>query len=450
MKSAPQAKKPSNNGAALAPPQAQKLPANLLFPPQVEEGPHFGLGAPAAAGTTFGHRFDNIPVNASVPEESAYWSRMEAGTCPLATPRTCPFGGACHTCPLPVQAKVAISQPGDVYEQEADRVAEEVLRMPEEQVLQRKCLPCGEDEDEDEVLQTKEVPGSTPAVGSLAGVPPLVHEVIRSPGQPLDPATRAFMEPRFGHDFSQVRVHTDEKAHESAQAANALAYTVANKMVFRQGQYAPGTIAGKRLLAHELAHVIKQRSQVNGLQRQASPAPASESVWGLEITRRMCGCRQDIRDAIEWANTARETYASCDIPANATGADVETCFEAAHPGTVVVGETSSSGVMTLPPPSADPCQRIANKATFVHETMHARHANSIARSLGWAFYGEWRRLAGDPNRLDTLRSSFPAEVAAFETQWNNGHDWAQDEVNAYRWERRFLTDALRALNRICV
>jgi len=178
------------------------------------------------------------------------------------------FASVALTAPVAVQAKLAISQPGDVYEQEADRVAEEVLRMPEEQVLQRKCLPCGEDEDEDEVLQTKEVPGSTPAVGSMAGVPPLVHEVIRSPGQPLDPATRAFFEPRIGHDFSQVRVHTDEKSAESADTLYARAYALGNDVVFNTGEYRLDTPGRKRLLAHELTHVVHQyHNNVRMIQR---------------------------------------------------------------------------------------------------------------------------------------------------------------------------------------
>jgi hypothetical protein len=88
-------------------------------------------------------------------------------------------------------------------------------------------------------------------------VPPIVHEVLRSPGQPLDPTTRAFMEPRFGHDFSQVRVHTDGRAAESARAVNALAYTAGRAVVFATGRYAPFTARGQSLLTHELAHVVQ-------------------------------------------------------------------------------------------------------------------------------------------------------------------------------------------------
>jgi hypothetical protein len=85
-----------------------------------------------------------------------------------------------------------------------------------------------------------------------------VHEVLRSPGQPLDSQTRAFMEPRLGHDFSKVRLHLDEKAAESAHAVNAHAYTAGRDIAFGRGQYSPSTGAGRALLAHELTHVVQQ------------------------------------------------------------------------------------------------------------------------------------------------------------------------------------------------
>src|SRR5258708_33787677 len=89
----------------------------------------------------------------------------------------------------------------------------------------------------------------------VSEIPSIVQEVLRSRGQPLDAATRGFMEPRFGHDFSRVRVHTDTCAKDSAQAIHASAYTVGRHVVFDAGQYAPNTSQGKKLLAHELMHV---------------------------------------------------------------------------------------------------------------------------------------------------------------------------------------------------
>jgi hypothetical protein len=86
-----------------------------------------------------------------------------------------------------------------------------------------------------------------------------VHEVLRSPGQPLDPAARTFFEPRFDHDFGQVRLHTDARAADAARELGARAYTIGRDIAFGSGEYVPETPAGRRLLAHELAHVVQQR-----------------------------------------------------------------------------------------------------------------------------------------------------------------------------------------------
>ncbi|MEK6337410.1 MAG: DUF4157 domain-containing protein [Acidobacteriota bacterium] len=134
-------------------------------------------------------------------------------------------------------------------------------------VLQRKCscgqhtVSGGECEDcnkkQSSQLQ-RATRNSQLETRDSEGAPPIVHEVLNSSGQPLDSPTRAFMEPRFGHDFSRVRVHTDSRAAESARAVNALAYTVGTDVVFRAGHYAPATLRGNRLLAHELTHVVQQ------------------------------------------------------------------------------------------------------------------------------------------------------------------------------------------------
>ncbi len=114
--------------------------------------------------------------------------------------------------------------------------------------------------------------------GSIFSAPRIVHEVLNSSGQPLDTTTRAFMEPRFGHDFSKVRVHTDGKAAESAQAVNALAYTVGQSIVFNAGRFSPALPTGRRLLAHELTHVIQQDGRSNGLQPNLRIGPSHDST----------------------------------------------------------------------------------------------------------------------------------------------------------------------------
>ena len=145
-------------------------------------------------------------------------------------------------------------------------------------LLQRKSALCNtprlvEDSERDKeklTLQRSPMSHNEPFT-----VPPIVDEVLQSPGQPLDPATRAYMEPRFGHDFSKVRVHTDAKAAESVRAVNARAYTVGKDVVFGEGQYAPRTDAGRHLIAHELAHTIQQQGSLH-LQRQRAAASPSD------------------------------------------------------------------------------------------------------------------------------------------------------------------------------
>lgn len=130
-------------------------------------------------------------------------------------------------------------------------------------LLQRKCACGGNpgvsgecEKCREKRLQRK---AATPISSNQAQVaPPIVHEVLRSRGQPLDAATRAQFEPRFGHSFANVRVHSDAMAAQSARAVNAAAYTVGREIVFNSGQYAPRDVSGQKLLAHELAHVIQQ------------------------------------------------------------------------------------------------------------------------------------------------------------------------------------------------
>ena len=150
-------------------------------------------------------------------------------------------------------------------------------------LLQRKCA-CGQHTiagGECAECRKKQLSLQRRAMNNTEAyeVPPIVHEVLRSPSQPLDPATRAFMEPRFGHDFGQVRVHTDAKAAESARAVDALAYTVGRDIVFGAGQYVPGENQHKSTLAHEMAHTIQQGTGMKRVPDKlnvTNPADASE------------------------------------------------------------------------------------------------------------------------------------------------------------------------------
>ena len=180
-----------------------------------------------------------------------------------------------------LQTKLTVNQPGDVFEQEADRVAEAAMSggpalenaVSDESAsanLQRACAcggTCDDCQRKVDVVQ-RATPGSA---AREANAPPIVHQVLRSPGRPLDTATRTFMESRLGADFSDVRVHTDSLAAESAGSINALAYTVGRDVVFGPGQFTSGNQVRQRLLAHELAHVIQQdRGGATRVQRVCS------------------------------------------------------------------------------------------------------------------------------------------------------------------------------------
>jgi hypothetical protein len=209
------------------------------------------------------------------------------------------------------------------------------------------------------------------------------------------------------------------------------------------------------------------------LQRQttttAPATPTSERVWGFLVTRSMCRCQSDVQADIEFKNRMITAYQTCDVATNPDGDAVDACVDLLEPNTVTGAVTSPSGEITIEPQSTtpggaattttgdlpasgtptDPCERIVYRRRFVHEEFHRRHDNELARAQGTAFYTRWRELAGDPARMTTLETEFPTETAAFRAQRNSGHDWAQDEVRSYRWERRFLEAVQAALRRIC-
>jgi Domain of unknown function (DUF4157) len=160
-----------------------------------------------------------------------------------------------------IQAKLAISQPGDPYEDEADRIAGQVMRMPD-MPIQRTCSEggsgastCSACERKEQVVVRRRTDQSSARAGSIA------DDFVRNlgPGQPLDSATRVHFEPRFHRDFGDVRVHAGSRAAEMARQIHARAFTAGPNIVFGRDQYQPQSRAGQRLLAHELAHTLQQR-----------------------------------------------------------------------------------------------------------------------------------------------------------------------------------------------
>jgi len=236
------------------------------------------------------------------------------GTTPSLTARpSFSFGN------LPLQAKLTVGRSDDPLEFEADQVAERVMRVPTPpgEVIQRKCAHC-EEEEKLRRVATSDHGGETTA-------PDIVHDALRSHGKPLDGATRKFMERRFGHDFGQVRVHTDALASQSAESVGARAYTVGPNIAFRQGEYVPSTTQGRRLLAHELTHVVQQSAAAPSVtasgsagdggateQKQGTPGAPIHSHPAIAIRRSIAPKLQrypvpgalKCPDLVNWLNTS--------------------------------------------------------------------------------------------------------------------------------------------------
>ena len=159
-----------------------------------------------------------------------------------------------------VQAKQAISNPNDTEEREADRVVDHVMRADKDysKAAQCPCMLSGGELCEECKQKRSMIPRRAAGSGTPTAIPKIVRNVLHSPGRALDAATRAFFEPRFGQDFSHVRVHTGAEAEASTRSISALAYTAGEHVVFGAGQYAPRSDDGRRLLAHELTHVVQQ------------------------------------------------------------------------------------------------------------------------------------------------------------------------------------------------
>jgi hypothetical protein len=199
---------------------------------------------------------------------------------------------------FPLQAKLRVGAVDDPLEREADRVAEAVVSGTAQVAVQRKCAACEEDqevrrsplelpaENEEETLQTKR------AVGAAAKTAPEVSSKtasritsLRGGGEPLPTAARSYFEPRFGRDLSAVRLHTGATAAAAAREVGARAFAVGSDVAFGAGEYRPESSAGRKLLAHELSHVVQQAgSSAAGGQPawiQRSPEGSEEIHQGL-------------------------------------------------------------------------------------------------------------------------------------------------------------------------
>jgi Domain of unknown function (DUF4157) len=161
-----------------------------------------------------------------------------------------------------IQRKLSIGAVDDPLENEADAMADKVMRMPEQPFVQRKCADC----EEEEMIQRSPLAASiTPFIqtkgadgGTASDTVTEQINATRGSGSNMDRPTQSFMESRFGTDFSNVKIHTGDNAIQMSQELNAQAFTVGSDIYFNNGKYNPSSESGKHLLAHELTHTVQQ------------------------------------------------------------------------------------------------------------------------------------------------------------------------------------------------
>ncbi len=223
--------------------------------------------------------------------------------------RKCACGGSaglgdmCSECQInrlrgkPLQHKLTVGVSGDEYEKEADRVAEQVMATPAHSVV------SGAPSHIQRYAGQASVPVDT--------VPASVNQVLASTGRPLEPPLRQDMERRFGYDFGRVRVHSNATAAQSARDLNAKAYTVGHHIMFGAGQLAPGLLDGRRLIAHELTHVLQQSGSTPGLLQRAP----DEKKPAEKPTVKFVNCDDDRLSILKAAMTTADSLAAMAIRA---------------------------------------------------------------------------------------------------------------------------------------
>ena len=258
-------------------------------------------GLPNTASLPFGHDFSRVPTR---------------------------FPGA-----LSLQTKMVTNKVGDEHEQEADRIAQQALDMTEPE-LQRASPRGGEcPKSETEQAPHKQERVLTRRSGSSDLEPtvlaPMVNEMLRAPGQPLDQPFRTFIQSRLGHDFSSVRVHADPRSSRSALELQAHAYTVGRHIAFAPGRYRPDTIEGKRLMAHELVHVAQQGAAPTLLRAPAYVTPplvatvSNSSV--ARVAKKASTIEVDLISSLDEYQPpgTRETYRVGDASASSVLMDIQ-------------------------------------------------------------------------------------------------------------------------------
>ncbi|MCA9997544.1 MAG: DUF4157 domain-containing protein, partial [Anaerolineales bacterium] len=251
---------------------------------------------------------------------------------------------------VPLQTKLTVNEPDDEYEQEADEVAEAVMRMPAS-----ATPPPPNDDGEDEQLATRIQRFGGESVEVAPDTESRISQ-MKGGGAPLSAVDRAFFESRMGVDFSHVRIHTGAEAVDTARTLQAKAYTTGADIAFDDGEYEPGTVNGRQLLAHELTHVVQQGASAplsRKVQRRQNNEAAPETATMVAAPTPDADSNQTVDGALETTLPDVTTAENGEAAAPAASPPVA---ETVLPPTVAetAGQTAESTTADLPTNLAQP------------------------------------------------------------------------------------------------
>ena len=342
--------------------------------------------------------------------------------------------------PPVIQPKLKIGQPGDRYEQEADAVANRVMQMPDGDAIHMQPLEEEEEtmqmqpiEEEEEELMMSRKAGYQSEV--LSDIEPGIN-ALKGRGHPLSSSDRSYYEPKFGYDFSNVNIHTNDAASETAEQLGARAYTLGNNIVFGKGQYNSSSHEGKKLMAHELTHVVQQgqasRSEDNSVQADVVDAivgrfrdivldptslidPVEQIFDNVVATNRAMASRISIPQT--WLQ-ALISYAASNPMDGVVLLAALPQFPTFYRGGWIMDLQPNAGAMTLDHSIFTPTGSTISLTTYIHELVHVFQYSLVGVSAFLSSYFgmsaatiAYRWMRGQPT--NPMRSS-PHENQAYD------------------------------------
>ena len=323
---------------------------------------------------------------------------------PIQRKADCACGGGCSCCQS-AGSNLAVSHPNDASEIEADRVADRVMRMPENQSYPHHSQVKALSESITPIVQTKSA-GNSSITGELS------HKISssRGGGRNLDVNTQSFMQSRFGADFSDVKIHTDHEAVGMSRELKAKAFTIGSNIYFNDGQFEPNSASGRHLLAHELAHTIQQR---NGVKSQRLIQRKSIDDFKTELEATSADHKKVIEELFKHPKFIPLVDYVRKCPAGTIDFQVKRLQQLVNGSLVdLFGGFSGSDLTVNPQRSEHATNPLEMVDTIVHELLHAiLDKNSVCTSAANPFplAADIQDRASDPE-LQALQAGSSSDI----------------------------------------